>query len=217
MITINFFEHRIKARNTSGTTEDNWLAKPQTVPPSFLNIYPDVISPEICKEVIARFNQDSRVTHSKTQGNDNPSDRKGQMLGIGILPEWQEISAMIQQAIEERIHHYAETYLSFKRVLMTDKCVLTPLQLERIDPGQGFDWHSDASTPETNNRVLATILYLADISSGGQTQFAFQMSGIQPQAGSLLLFPPFWTHLHRGETPAQGTKYNLTNFVIQKR
>ena len=215
MMRSNIVEHRIRPRNTSGTTEDNWLAKQQTAPPSFLNIYPDVISPEMCKEIIDRFNQDSRVTPSNTQGNDTPSDRKGTMLGIGTLPEWQEISTIVSQGIEERIHHYAETYLSFKRVLMTDKCALTPLQLERIDPGQGFDWHSDASTPETNKRVLATILYLADIPSGGQTQFAFQMSGIQPQAGSLLLFPPFWTHLHRGETPQQGTKFNLTNFVVQ--
>jgi hypothetical protein len=207
--------HTIKARNTSDTTEDNWLAKTQTAPPSFLSIYPDVISPEICKEIIARFNQDSRVKPSHTKGNDTPTNRTGTMLGIGILPEWEEITDTVRMAIEERVHHYAETYLSFKRALMTDKCLLTPLQLERIDPGEGFDWHSDGGTPETNNRVLATLLYLADIPSGGQTQFAFQMSEVQPQAGSLLLFPPYWTHLHRGATPEQGTKYNITNFVIQ--
>jgi hypothetical protein len=214
MTTNNLSKYKITARNTSGTTKDNWLAKPQTAPPSFLNIYPDVISAEICKEIITRFNQDSRVKPSNTQGNDTPLDRTGTMLGIGILPEWEEIADTVQQAIEERIHHYAETYLSFKRVLMTDKCELTPLQLERIDPGQRFDWHSDAGTPETNDRVLATLLYLADIPIGGQTQFAFQMSEVQPQAGSLVLFPPYWTHLHRGVTPEQGTKYNITNFVI---
>jgi hypothetical protein len=207
--------HRIQARNTSDTTEDNWLAKPQTAPPSFLNIYPDVISSEICKEIIARFNRDSRVKPSHTKTSDTPHDRTGTMLQIGILPEWEDITDTVRQAIEERIHHYAETYLSFKRVLMTDKCVLTPLQLERIDPGQKFDWHADGGSPETNNRALATLLYLADISIGGQTQFAFQMSEVQPQAGSLLLFPPYWTHLHRGATPEQETKYNITNFVIQ--
>jgi len=167
MTTNNLSKYKITARNTSGTTKDNWLAKPQTAPPSFLNIYPDVISAEICKEIITRFNQDSRVKPSNTQGNDTPLDRTGTMLGIGILPEWEEIADTVQQAIEERIHHYAET-----------------------------------------------LLYLADIPIGGQTQFAFQMSEVQPQAGSLVLFPPYWTHLHRGVTPEQGTKYNITNFVI---
>ncbi len=138
------------------------------------------------------------------------------MLGIGVLPEWKDIVDQLEPAIAERIQHYSEMFLSFKRVLMTEKCVLTPLQLERIDPGQGFDWHADASLPQTNNRVLATLLYLADIPSGGQTQFAYQMSEVQPQAGALLLFPPYWTHLHRGVTPELGTKYNITNFVVQK-
>ena len=37
---------------------------------------------------------------------------------------------------------------------------------------------------------------------------------VKPKAGLLLLFPPFWTHLHRGVSPVSAVKYNITNFVI---
>jgi hypothetical protein len=37
---------------------------------------------------------------------------------------------------------------------------------------------------------------------------------VKPRAGLLLLFPPFWTHLHRGASPVSAVKYNITNFVV---
>ena len=30
----------------------------------------------------------------------------------------------------------------------------------------------------------------------------------------MLIFPPFWTHLHRGAPPVSEVKYNLTNYLV---
>lgn len=56
--------------------------------------------------------------------------------------------------------------------------------------------------------------YLRDIAEGGETEFPFQLQHVKPKAGLLLLFPPFWTHLHRGVSPVSAVKYNITNFVV---
>ena len=37
---------------------------------------------------------------------------------------------------------------------------------------------------------------------------------VTPQKGKLILFPPFWTHEHRGVTLAQGVKYIATTWVV---
>jgi hypothetical protein len=46
-----------------------------------------------------------------------------------------------------------------------------------------------------------------------ETEFQHQEVKITPEAGKLVLFPPFWTHLHRGKTLQTGVKYIATTWV----
>jgi hypothetical protein len=41
----------------------------------------------------------------------------------------------------------------------------------------------------------------------------FEASADRPAQGKLLLFPPFWTHVHRGVTLEKGVKYIATSWV----
>jgi hypothetical protein len=84
--------------------------------------------------------------------------------------------------------------------------------IERVDPGQGFDWHYDA-TRSVTDRVAAGLLYLKTVTEGGETEF-FDGRKVKAEAGKIALFPPYWTHLHRGVTPTRETKYVLSYFWI---
>lgn len=206
--------YRIKHRPHEGTVKENWLESSATQPPNFINVYPDIVSPTECRTIIDRFESDERVAPSRGQYSENPVNRSGSMLPIGELPDWQDIVQDLNRKIEDLVHHYARVYVAFQRVLLSDACALSPLLMERIEPGQGFGWHFDGSLPEVESRVLAILLYLADIDAGGETQLAYQMAAIKPAAGSVALFPPYWTHLHRGDTPQAGLKYNVTSYVV---
>ena len=37
---------------------------------------------------------------------------------------------------------------------------------------------------------------------------------VRPEQGKMLLFPPFWTHEHRGVTLERGVKYIATTWVV---
>jgi len=39
------------------------------------------------------------------------------------------------------------------------------------------------------------------------------LEAIRPAQGKLVLFPPFWTHVHRGVTLREGVKYIATTWV----
>jgi hypothetical protein len=205
---------RLRPRPHEGSPEENWLTHAQTHPAQFINVYPEVLSREECQAAIERFDNDPRLKPSRGQYSENPVNRSGTTLPIGQLEDWRDLAGVMTSRIENLLHHYARTYVAFQRILLTEACVLTPLQMERIEPGQGFDWHFDGSLPDVESRVLAILLYLADITEGGETQFAYQMTAIKPTAGSVTLFPPYWTHLHRGATPEAGRKYNVTSFVV---
>ena len=186
----------------------------QVQQPHFIRMYRDTFSREQCDEVIRRFEADERKHSSTTATRDKPRLRTGTMLQIGDLPEWQDIAQAWSQALEKNLQAYAEAFPTLKQLVSTPATKRTPPLLERVEPGQGFGLHIDASVAGTHDRMVAVLMYLKDVEEGGFTEFPFQSIRVRPRAGLMLLFPPYWTHPHQGVSPVSGVKYNLTSYVV---
>ena len=66
----------------------------------------------------------------------------------------------------------------------------------------------------SSTRQMVAIWYLNDVPGpGGETEFPLQEVLVRPAQGKLVLFPPFWTHVHRGVTLQAGVKYIATTWV----
>lgn len=192
-------------------------AAPGTAPvqqPHFIRMYPGSFGPALCEEVIRRFEADERKHASTTATRDKPRLRSGTMLQIGDLPEWRDIAEAWSAALEKNLTAYAEAFPTLKQLVSTPATKRTPPLLERIEPGQGFGLHIDASVAGTHDRMVAVLMYLKDVEEGGFTDFPFQSIRVKPRAGLMLLFPPYWTHPHQGISPVSGLKYNLTSYVV---
>ena len=86
--------------------------------------------------------------------------------------------------------------------------------MQRTGPGESYQWHVDSGPGEFSARQLVAIWYLNDVNPpGGETEFHFQQISVVPKTGKLILFPPFWTHVHRGVTVTKGHKYIATTWV----
>ena len=89
--------------------------------------------------------------------------------------------------------------------------------VQRTNPGEYFHWHIDSGSHQFSDRQLVAIWYLNNVSGpGGETEFLNQEVKINPERGKLILFPPFWTHEHRGVTLKEGTKYIATTWIVFK-
>lgn len=78
-------------------------------------------------------------------------------------------------------------------------------------------WHFENDTEIVNHRSLVFMTYLNDVPDGG-TEFLYQDLKIPAQKGLTLLWPPFWTHTHRGIVSSTKEKMIVTgwfNFVDQ--
>jgi hypothetical protein len=177
-------------------------------------MYRDSFSTALCDEVIRRFEADARKHASTTATRDKPRLRTGTMLQIGDLPEWQDIAQAWSEVLEKNLRAYAEAFPTLKQLVSSPATKRTPPLLERIEPGQGFGLHIDASVAGTHDRMVAVLMYLKDVEEGGFTEFPFQSIRVKPRAGLMLLFPPYWTHPHQGVSPVSGVKYNLTSYVV---
>ena len=183
---------------------------------SFIHIVPNALTPEQCDNVVARFDADPRKQQSRTSRGVNPKVRTGTMLPIPVDGDWTDISTLVEATFYKFLPDYVATYPVLESLVRPDRSMLTSPLIEKINPGQGFTWHIDAGPAGTQDRILSSIIYLRDVSDGGMTEFPYQQIATKSIKGSMVIFPPFWTHLHRGAPPARETKYNITNFLCLK-
>jgi len=93
---------------------------------------------------------------------------------------------------------------------------------QRYLPGEGYyAWHCESSAPHPVflSRMLAWMIYLNDVPNGG-TEFKFQDFKTDAEAGTIVIWPPYWTHMHRGIISNTHKKYILSgwfNFLDESR
>ena len=64
--------------------------------------------------------------------------------------------------------------------------------------------------------MLGAIIYLNTVETGGETYFREHDLKIPAKAGSIALFPAYWTHPHQGCVPISDDKWIVSTFVVKK-
>ena len=91
-------------------------------------------------------------------------------------------------------------------------------KLQKYKPKEGyFALHCENEGPGAgDDRILAWMIYLNNVTEGGHTRFPNQNRKFQPRRGDLLIWPAYFTHTHHGLVSKTQTKYIATgwfNFI----
>ncbi len=174
---------------------------------------PDALSPAQCEALIAAFEAEPSKRPGVVKRPDGSEAVDATLkrstdflLEKTAAPSWLALDRELVAAMQRGVGAYVERH-RWIRKLPTSFC---GFQLQRTEVDEGFDWHVD----EDGRRRLALIFYLNDDFDGGGTEFERQQLTIRPRRGSLLMFPPFWTHPHRGQPVTRGRKYIVTSFLL---
>jgi len=95
--------------------------------------------------------------------------------------------------------------------------------VQKYDKGVGgyHYWHSEVYPQLPHNeplhRVLALIYYINDVEEGGETSFHYQKLSVKPKKGTMAIFPPGFTHTHKGHIPVSSDKYVVTSWLMFNR
>ncbi|TPV94299.1 MAG: 2OG-Fe(II) oxygenase [Myxococcales bacterium FL481] len=191
---------------------------------TYIRIYDDVVGRDECKAWIEAFHASPFVGHGTAQQL-GPVDRRFKVCDELYLREvlhretqpdrraqWKAIQTRLYAALGPYFDRYATEY----RYLVGNEYGNEGFRFKRYPSGSGrFGLHYDA-TPGTPKRVFSLILYLCDVSEGGETEFPEQELKVSPKAGRLMIAPPFWTHPHRGNVPRSNDKYIVNTFATFK-
>jgi hypothetical protein len=100
------------------------------------------------------------------------------------------------------------------------KMYASEIKAQKTVAGGGYHrWHYEHSFSSTDDlsRVFAWIIYLNDVEEGGETEFLYQGIRQPAKRNTLVAFPAFYTHTHRGNPPLKEDKYILTGWVHYHR
>ena len=92
----------------------------------------------------------------------------------------------------------------------------TGYKLQRYEAGGFYDWHHDWQMSGGATRIFTFMWYLNTIKEEdeGYTEFA-DGTRLQPERGTLVMFPATWTFLHRG-FPPKVRKYICNGWIFAK-
>ena len=187
-------------------------AKPNT----FIYTQPNELSAEDCAYIIDLFEkheEDHRVgAVGLKEGMVVDRDVKRSMdVCIRDQPHWDKVDDILYESVTNTM---AALPTRTGDHFTSDTFITQSFGIRRYDEDGGhYDWHIDSGRDRYALRQLVFLWYLSDVEEGGETEFSFQSVEVKPKAGTLLMFPPFWTHRHRSKPVQKGVKYIATTWV----
>ena len=182
-------------------------------PNSFIFELEHALPVDVCEEMIRRFevSQDEQYQGLIGQTLDkDTSIKRSTDIALSGKPNWKDLDTALFRSLSRALREFRERYPFFKGPFKD-----MGYAIQRTSPGEFYHWHIDGGSHEFSHRQLVALWYLNDVEGpGGETEFLFQQVKVKPRQGKLILFPPFWTHEHRGVTLQQGVKYIATTWVV---
>ena len=182
-------------------------------PHSFIYEIEHALTSDICQEIIRRFEANPAQQYAGRIGQVAQHDvsiKRSTDLAVSGNPQWSDVDQILMRSTGLAVRLVREKFPYFNGRFKD-----MGYNVQRTDAGEFYHWHVDGGSHEFSQRQLVVIWYLNDVPGpGGETEFLFQDVKIKPQEGKMLLFPPFWTHEHRGAMFLAGVKYIATTWVV---
>ena len=182
---------------------------------SFIFEFNDSLSKDKCDEIIKRFENSSDQHYQGRIGQNLKEDtsiKKSTDMVISGKDEWKDIDELLFTSLAKALSRVKKQFEFFNGPFKD-----VGYAVQRTKSGEYYHWHVDSGSHQFSDRQLVAIWYLNNIGGpGGETEFLNQAIKIKPETGKLILFPPFWTHEHRGVKLQKGVKYIATTWIVFK-
>tara|TARA_R100001460_G_scaffold80495_1_gene121427 strand:+ start:250 stop:840 length:591 start_codon:yes stop_codon:yes gene_type:complete len=143
--------------------------------------------------------------------SDNAIDTIGETPGISNVAMTYNNTPFINIFFKNVYPLYAQKY-SYLKKLATHNILEVKIQKTKI--GEGYHtWHCENAQMKARNRIMAFMVYLNDVTEGGETEFLYQQCRFKPEKNTTLIWPANFTHVHRGNPPLSNDKYIITGWV----
>jgi len=179
------------------------------------------LSPELCNSFIESFEASDEKKPGVLYGPEGQSSTSGKKspdltFHPGYLEDktWGPLLNQLVPIIENAQSFYVSRYFDAFQKLDPFR-IDSHFNMQRYLPNEGFSgWHCERAGLKHSNRILVWMVYLNDVTDGGETEFFYQKHWEEPKQGKLLIWPSDWPYLHKGVSSPTQTKYVLTGWFV---
>lgn len=194
-----------------------------------IGIFRDAVDPALCEEIMERF--------------DEKEAKALEQLGPGVFLEdvsidgvvfrkcrkrWDSsimmenhssmdpLRKLIEKSIMTCLDEYMDHYKAGAHSVPEVTAYLDPMEvkIQKAGPGGGFyQWHYEQGPGPSAGRYGVWMLYLNTVEKGGKTEFSYQNVQVQPEQGTMVLWPAGFTHRHRSAPDLEEQKYIATGWL----
>lgn len=192
---------------------------------NFVEVYDNAVDKQTCENIIKHFEEVKNAGLSTDRQLKEGVAKLTKDTDMYDLTETPDLltSNSITSANDKLIFHtfkeafwncYNQYITKYDLTQTTTHTLDGYVKIQKTVPGQGYHvWHWEQDSVQHGHRLLLVMLYLNDVEEGGETEFLHQHLRFKPKAGTALVFPAYFTHLHRGNPPLSGEKYIATGWV----
>jgi hypothetical protein len=199
---------------------------------NFIEIYEKAVPKKICEYFITFFEKQDKLgnTWSGTMGGGHVKEEWKHCTDLNIRrdenieeykafdnPKHLKMLDAYEKIVDKKFAAYFRKYDSGLGVKIDSMKFYSckdvdsgPLMHRYEPPEEGFHvWHADWGPwgGSATHRMVIGMLYLNDVAKGGETEFLHQKVAIKPRQGTIVVWPAYFTHTHRGNAPVSGRKY----------
>lgn len=179
------------------------------------------LSPELCQSFIDTFEASDEKQPGVLYGPDGHSSTAGKKstditFHPGYLEHdtWGPLLKQLVPIVERGQSDYVTRFVTAMQKMDAFR-IDSHFNMQRYLPEEGFSgYHCERAGLKHANRILVWMVYLNDVTEGGETEFYFQHHFEEPKQGKLMIWPSDWTYLHRGIPSLTQTKYILTGWFV---
>ena len=188
---------------------------------NFVGIFHNAATKKECDKIIKHFDnvQDLNLTVKRTKFENINSTLKNNNIYQFINEDDELLMQANKSILGNFIKNLDEAYNLYKKKYdIMDNLEIHKLnmdvKIQKTIPGEGYHvWHCENAGVATSRRLLLCMMYLNDVEEGGETEFLHQSLRVKPKAGTIVICPAYFTHLHRGNPPLKGSKYMINGWV----
>ncbi len=168
----------------------------------FVKVFNNVLSDSFCDNLVKLFDDEVELSVLRQTSIHNFSE-----LHIEQFNKFDKVKGSLINCMVEKVGLYKT---QFKDICFPPTLKFEPIKIKRYLPGGYFDWHVDVTGHTSMSRYLAFFIYLTD-NEEGKTRFL--NTAVDCKKGSMVIFPPMWPWVHRGEPPIETPKYIVGSYL----
>ena len=173
-------------------------------------IKPDALSSDFCKHLIAKFEIDRESQEIGITGNGyQPEHKKTTDIWLMTNDKWQDELHELFGIINGCVLEYLENLGDIIRFRFPELDYDSIIMARYPADGGHFGWHFDGDSPAHPNRIIQCIIYLNDVSVGGETVYPVFGKTIKPEEGKVIIAPTSFPFIHKSNACDGLVKYAI--------